>query len=69
MQVKIHDIDTGIIYTANSEKDCKDKTDLSAYKTACQLRCVICMGKVVAEPIKQLFTFLLIVQQEKESTN
>lgn len=54
MKVRIHDLSgrTPKVYIATCVADCKDKTDLSAYKSCVEFGEVITMGKVIAEPVR-----------------
>lgn len=58
-KVKIHDMTTGKNYIATCEKDCKNKEDLSAYKTCIAENSIITWGKVLCCPMpkdqKQIF--------------
>jgi len=51
MKVKITNIEDDSSYIAKSETNCKDKTDLSGYKTCVSLNDMITIGKVIFEPI------------------
>jgi hypothetical protein len=48
---KMHDLDTGEIRDVDSESQCRNSHELSAYRACVEQASVICMGKLVVEPI------------------
>ena len=50
MEAKIYDTDADTNYTVTDDSQCKDKTDLSAYRESCRVNDVITMGKTVVVP-------------------
>ena len=54
MTATIYDLKTGTEYHVNDPKDCKDKTDLSAYQSAIMFSDIIKMGSILVIPDKVL---------------
>lgn len=54
MKVRIHDIsniEKPVIYIAENENDCRNKTEKSAYESCILIGDVVTMGKIIAEPV------------------
>jgi hypothetical protein len=50
--IMIHDLDSGAVYVAHKESDCKDGLHKSVYKTCWQLNDTITMGCVIGQFVK-----------------
>lgn len=48
MTIRIHDLNTGAIYTATCADDCRG-VDRHAYEMACLTGRTVTMGKIIAE--------------------